>query len=87
MVDGGRPCLGTISVQRGRPSPKTAELRTFRLIAPEPYRLDSVKSPIKANRKSKLAPYCTKCTVWGVVSLTRPIAEKYSYPKRVFDPT
>ena len=33
------------------------------------------------------SPYCTKCTVLGVVSLTRPLAEKYPYRKRVFDPT
>ena len=25
------------------------------------------------------APYCTKCTVWGVVSLTHPLAEKLVY--------
>ena len=33
------------------------------------------------------APYCTKCTVLGAVSLTRPLADKYLFPKRVFDPT
>ena len=38
IVDGGQPCPGKISVERGRPPAKTAELyiHTFRLIAPEP---------------------------------------------------
>ena len=30
------------------------------------------------------APYCTKCTVWGVVSLTRPLAEKIHTRKEYF---
>ena len=43
--------------------------------------------PCARGRARGAAPYCTKCTVRGVVSLTRPLAEKYWYPKKVFDPT